>query len=532
MEPLKPGPDETGESDARGANAPARDPLLGRVIAEKYRIMDLISQGGMGRVYRAEQLPLGRVCAVKVLRPKVAFDAADSAVQKQFQLEAATCARLTHANTVTLYDYGQLNLGGQTTFFMVMELVQGRTLADALRMDGPFPATRALAVAREICRSLHEAHQLGVVHRDLKPSNVMLVKTDEGERVKVLDFGIARVLEDGAPDYTQEDSVVGSPRYMSPEQIRHLDLDGRSDLYSLGVLMYLMLTGQVPFAKDAVMGTLMAHLTEPVPVMNEQTGVDAPPAVEAIVRRCLEKNPRDRFPNAQALRETLEEALAALQREEEAALEAAAAAAQANPITQPMTRPGTVSQPMARPATVSQPMTRPAAPAPQTAPEEVEPEPAPKGRGALIAGILALVAVVAVVALMLRPGEGDPSPDLSDVNASAAPVQAPAPTALTITSDPVGAGVFEGETSLGQTPLTLQLDGSAPRHYELRLAGYQSAPLDFTPAGQPATQAVTLQKQASRPATPSTRGTRGTSTEAQPATQPTRRNDLEIFTER
>ncbi len=267
--------------------------MLGRVVAERYRVTQLVARGGMGRIYLAVQEPLGREIALKILtRPGFGSLEDSAALEKRFLLEAATCARLVHPNTVTVFDYGSLNLDGSPTFYMAMEFVRGRTLHQVLREGGPMLAVRAVNIAYEIVRSLREAHAAGVVHRDLKPSNVMIVETDQGESVKVLDFGVAKVLSSGTEELTRDGSFIGSPRYSAPEQIRQEGVDGRSDLYALGVVMWEMLTGGAPFSSPEPMRTLMMHLNQPLPAFSPRHPV--PPALEALVRRLLSKEPVDR----------------------------------------------------------------------------------------------------------------------------------------------------------------------------------------------------------------------------------------------
>lgn len=263
-------------------------------------MLELVARGGMGRIYRAIQEPLGREIALKILtRPLLGTEHDDSALEKRFLLEAATCARLVHPNTVTVFDYGALELDGSPTFYMAMEFVRGRTLAQVLRAEGPLTAARAASVAYEIARSLREAHAAGVVHRDLKPSNVMIVETDEGESVKVLDFGVAKVLAHGTEALTTDGAFVGSPRYTAPEQIRQEGVDGRSDLYALGVVMWEMVCGVPPFSSPEPMRTLLMHLNDPLPTFAPQ--VPVPASLEALIRRLLEKLPEARPADANAL---------------------------------------------------------------------------------------------------------------------------------------------------------------------------------------------------------------------------------------
>lgn len=276
------------------------DPLVGRVISDRFRVISPIARGGMGVVYKAEQAPLGRIVAIKVLSLKQ-DEEKDPEFRRRFFLEAATVAKLTHPNTVTVFDYGQ---GDGGVYYIAMEYVDGRTLKKALNVDGPFDAARAINVAKQICRSLREAHRLGVIHRDMKPGNVMLVDRDGEDYVKVLDFGLVKEVnpEDPDEDLTQAGVFMGSPKYMAPEQIQGERVDGRTDIYSIGVMLYEMLCGRVPFNRDNPMQILMDHVREPVPAMHAPDGAaPIPPELQAIVHKCLEKKMEDRFADMEAL---------------------------------------------------------------------------------------------------------------------------------------------------------------------------------------------------------------------------------------
>jgi eukaryotic-like serine/threonine-protein kinase len=281
------------------------DPLIGRTINDRYRIVGVIARGGMGKVYRAEQHPLGRLVALKVLHTNYT-GGNDPEFHKRFFLEASIASKLTHPNTVTIFDYGKTD---DEIFYIAMELLEGRTLYRALREEGPFSAERTMHIARQICRSLREAHGMGVIHRDLKPANVYLLQHgDEGDVVKVLDFGLVKNLEDKSEELTQTGLFMGSPKYMSPEQIRGDRCDGRADIYALGVMMFEMLTGRAPYDRPNSVHTLMAHIQEEIPPFQTfNPAVRVPQALEQVVRKCMAKLPDQRYA-------TMDEVLGALKR--------------------------------------------------------------------------------------------------------------------------------------------------------------------------------------------------------------------------
>ncbi|MDW8252196.1 MAG: serine/threonine-protein kinase, partial [Myxococcales bacterium] len=268
------------------------DPLIGKTINERFKIVALIARGGMGKVYRAEQAPLGRVCALKILNPNYAGDS-DPEFHKRFFLEASIASKLTHPNTVTIFDYGR----EEDIYYIAMEYLEGRTLHRAIREEAPFDEDRAAHIARQICRALREAHSLGVIHRDLKPANIYLVEhADESDFVKVLDFGLVKNVEGNAEELTQAGLFMGSPKYMSPEQIRGDRVDARTDIYSLGIVLYEMVTGKVPFDRANSVNTLMAHVNEPPPPLRQiNPACTASSILEEIIFKCIAKNPNDRF---------------------------------------------------------------------------------------------------------------------------------------------------------------------------------------------------------------------------------------------
>ena len=296
----------------RGANDSSAkssdDPLIGQCINDRYLIEQVLAQGGMGRVYRARQVPLGRTVALKVLQPNY-HGSADPAFHKRFLLEAATCAKLKCANTVTIFDYGSQ----EGIYYIAMEYLEGRTLHHELRRLGHLPLARTYSIVRQMCRSLGEAHEFGVIHRDLKPANIVLVEQDdEDERdfVKIIDFGLVKEMDTAGEGLTKSGLFMGSPKYMSPEQIRNHELDPRSDIYAIGVVTYEMLTGRAPFVGKSDIDTLTAHLGQrPPPMSSVNPSVAVPAVVEGIVRKCLEKSPDQRFSTVEQLYEAFKAAI-------------------------------------------------------------------------------------------------------------------------------------------------------------------------------------------------------------------------------
>lgn len=309
------------EVPIRPASAPAGsgisgDPLLGRIVGGRYPVVGLLGRGGMGAVYRAVQEPLGRIVALKLIRPEalVSHDDGDqtSPQRRRFFREAQAIAALSHPGIVGLYDYGEDPDG---LIFMVMELIDGPTLRQALKAGGPLAVGRAVELTVQVLEALAHAHTVGVVHRDLKPGNIMLAQAGTPfERVKILDFGVAKVFAADAAlaDITQGGSAtaLGTPRYMAPEQIVNGPVSPRTDLYSVGILLYALLTGKPPFDGPSGYHIFRLHQEAEVPPIPEALGV--PEAVERALRWALEKDPERRPPDALTLAATLRAACPAV----------------------------------------------------------------------------------------------------------------------------------------------------------------------------------------------------------------------------
>lgn len=268
------------------------DPLLGATLAGKYKIIDKLGEGGMGTVYRATQMPIDRLVAVKVLLGKLAED---EVAVRRFEQEARAVSKMQHPNTVTIYDYGQTEDG---RLYLVMEFLKGRTLTDLLRADGPLDGKRVIKIIREVCASLADAHAAGIIHRDLKPDNIFLTEVGgDADFAKVLDFGVAKLADnEAAATLTQTGMIFGTPKYMSPEQAEGKPIDFRADIYAIGVVMYELLTGRPPFLADTAVALLLKHISEPAPDFAKiRPDLHVHPHLEAVTMKALAKNPDNRY---------------------------------------------------------------------------------------------------------------------------------------------------------------------------------------------------------------------------------------------
>jgi serine/threonine-protein kinase len=268
----------------------------------QYQLKHRLGVGGMGEVYLAEHVLLRRPCALKLIRPERAGDPKNLA---RFEREVQAIATLTHPNTVEIFDYGRADDG---TFYYAMEYLPGLSLQELVQRYGPLPPERAVHLLRQVCGALQEAHAAALIHRDVKPGNVLVCQRGgQHDVAKLLDFGLVRAhgpAGDGE-SLTQEGAIAGTPAYMSPEQAAgKAAVDARSDVYSLGAVAYFLLTGRPPFVRDSTVQTLAAHLAESV-VAPDRHRPDVPADLQAVVLRCLEKDPADRFPGADQLAQAL-----------------------------------------------------------------------------------------------------------------------------------------------------------------------------------------------------------------------------------
>jgi eukaryotic-like serine/threonine-protein kinase len=472
----------------------AADPLIGRILNDRFRILSPLGSGGMGKVYKAVQTPLDRVVALKILNPNFPAEK-DPAFKRRFFLEASLTSKLRHPNTVTVIDYGQTEDG---IYFIAMEYMEGQTLAEVLAHEKTLPWRRVLDIAQQICRSLREAHKLGVIHRDLKPANVMLLNEADHDMVKVLDFGLVKSFlatdgQAGDPEVTQNGVFLGSPQYMAPEQARNV-ADPRSDVYSLGILVYQMLAGRPPFQGKDYLEVIFQHMKElPRPVRDLNPAAEAPPEVEAVVLRCLQKDPAARYQSMDEVLEALREAahltgMSSIfpdRRTTTGSGPMSTSGLHVRAGSGPMSTSGLHAR------SISGPVTAPRAQVDREI--EIEDAGEPRKGGKLLPALLFVSAVLlgfVVVWLLLPKGEQaqvvttpppQPAPVPAPVVAAPKPPEpAPAPekkmVRFHVSTEPAGAHVFIGRHDMGTTPTVFEMpagaDGMANAEMVLVLEGY------------------------------------------------------------
>lgn len=439
------------------------DPLLGQTIADKYRVVSLIARGGMGRVYRATQLALERDVALKVLNLRHLVESGSKPAviedfRRRFVLEAASAAKLTHPNTIVIHDYGS---DGDDLLYMVMELVDGETLADVIERSAPLSPEGVVRIMSQVCGSLTEAHGRGMVHRDLKPSNIMLTKrAKDREFVKVLDFGLVKQEEDVG--MTQSGALIGTPRYMSPEQVAGSEVTAASDIYGLGACMYHALTGQPPFDSESKYVLMAAHMNVvPTAMAEVNESLSVPSELEALVMRCLRKEPSERFQSMEDVALAMQAAMG-----EDFTLSGSTSLPPSGPI--PLGRlPSKGWTDSLTDTSVSLPNASVSSNAPPLSQRLVW----------IMLALLVAVLAGAFYYVGARRAETDPvaSAPAADPSVSlAAPGTAPepAPVDVTLSTEPSGARVMRGGEDLGNTPAHLRVAPGETWSVELRARGY------------------------------------------------------------
>ncbi len=476
--------------------------LVGRVIEGNYTLKAELGEGGMGTVYLADQASMGREVAVKVLRRELTTN---KLATTRFLREARAASKLSHPNTITVYDSGQTSDG---LLYIVMEKLQGRPLDEILEEEGPLGAHRAVHILAQVCDSLAEAHANGILHRDLKPENIFIEpKMGNPEHVKVLDFGIAKMADDGNMQATATGMICGTPSYMSPEQAMGKKIDPRSDIYALGIILYECLTGERPFDGESPMEVMLKHLNEPPPALPPSVDAVTPPALTDLMARMLSKFPDERPGSCLDLKEDLLEAIGTAATVHQAPavsrgrrtprsgevtnLEQASADAALKPRRGGLWLALAVVVLLAGGIAVYL-ATRPAPTAPaRMAQADAEDTAAPlgaapgaghdegsQGAGAQASAVHPDGGTAAGDATDRAEGKaadaGGPSGDADAGAGPSAAVPAVEHVSLRVESEPAGAEVYEGDVLLGSTPLTLdRVKGSPPVSLTLKRSGFK-----------------------------------------------------------
>lgn len=525
--------------------------LIGQVLDGRYRIEDVIGQGGMGLVFRAVQTSVQRPVAVKTLNPALA---AAPQFFERFKREAEVASRLRHPNVITIYDFGRTQDG---TCYYVMELLEGESLRELVKREGPLSIRRAVYLVEQATRGLAHAHEQGAVHRDIKPHNIMLQQLGNQDIIKVLDFGLVKALEqEDDMQLTSTGQVLGTPQYMPPEQAGGEGVDHRSDLYSMAGVLYYCLTGTSPYGANTVRKALTAALTQPVPaIASKRQGAPVPKALEEFMQKGLAREKEDRF---QGCEEFIDAMLEAVSRASPEVLDARPTGVDPREVSTPSKARGSGSssqsgarKPGSAPGRGSQPSnivvsrsvaekapSRPAPPGsarPTTTMPATLPEPS-SGKGLKIAlvvvPLLLLGGVGAVVALRSPEKPANPAPATPSNPTPAAttppkPAPQPAPPQpaanlrVTFTSEPEGVGIYDGDLQIGTTPTELMLSRDKVHNLMFRKAGYVDAEKTYDLSRLAAdTQTVSVKLEPVKPADTGSRPTR--------PTRPTRPKDDDI----
>ena len=433
------------------------DPLIGTVVDKRYRVQQQIGEGGMGVVYLASHTVLGKKMALKVLRGEMAKDAD---VVQRFMQEAKAATSIGHENIVDISDFGRLTDG---TAYFVMEYLDGEALTDLVARGGAIPMQEALQIIRQIASALGAAHARGIVHRDLKPDNVFLLNKSGNRRfVKVLDFGIAKV-GGASSKLTKTGMVFGTPHYMSPEQAAGQSVDHRTDIYALGVIMYEMFTGKVPFDADTFMGILSKHMFEP-PIPPSQAGAgNRLGALEDVILKCLAKKPEQRH-------QSMDELLADLE-----TVRAGGTVVLGNGSGVPA--PDNLADSLEPPSRTEMRISKAGGP----------PLPGSKTPLLIAAGVLAVLLVgVAIAGAVVLGGDDETSAEPVVAIAPVPPIRSAAPDSgaaaeaddaarqVEIRSAPVGAEVLVDGAMIGNTPVSVRVPDEGEREVVIQHPGHVS----------------------------------------------------------
>jgi serine/threonine-protein kinase len=474
------------------------DAMIGTLAAGRYRILKLLGEGGMGQVYLAEHVAIEKRLALKVLRAEFANK---GEIVTRFQQEAISASRIKHPNVLDVFDFGQLENG---CFFLAMEFLEGNDLADELARRRVLGAAMGIRISMQICRALAAAHANGVVHRDMKPENVFLQRTADGEEiVKIVDFGIAQLRSKDAEvastkrRLTRTGMIFGTPEYMAPEQASGKHADLRSDIYSVGIIMYEMFTGAVPFTGETFLGVLSKHLSEPTPAMSAvypELAISS--SLQSVIMHGLEKDPELRY-------QTMLDFAAAISASTDAAAlgyRPTTGATSEHPVSFSPHAPGALTQAQFVPSSPSSARARGPGQAKDTeavraetlvgAEANTRPHTA-RSKGGLVAALLALVALGGAGAWFAAHRGGSTRPTPETASALAATPLAPPPASV-LPAPSASAAAVEATVSPASG---IQLDvSSEPSGAILLKNGFQVC--DATPCRVQATPAETVEFQA------------------------------------
>ena len=439
------------------------DPYVGKIIDNRYKVEELLGEGGMGVVYLCRHKIIDKKVAMKILRSDMARD---KEVTERFLIEAKAASAIGHEHIIDISDFGQLPNGEA---YFVMEYLDGNPLSIVIEGGNPVPVPRILHIAKQLANGLAAAHSAGIVHRDLKPDNIYLVQRGgDKDFVKILDFGIAKVQTGAAGKLTRAGSVFGTPHYMSPEQAAGAPVDHRGDIYSFGVILYELACGKVPFDADNFMGILTQHMYKaPVPIRAlVPPPQDIPPGLEAVILKCLSKRPEQRY-------ETMAELFADLEKVGEGLV------------------PDAVGEMMARSGGFNVPADFFKRQGKMPEPVPATPAGARKNRWPLFAGLAGVAAAVGLVVAIFAKSAYSPAspahkPGIAPVATAEPVVTAAEPEVslkqVVIATEPLDAEVVRDGKSLGTSPVLLDLAEGQRVELEVRRAGYVSQKIHVDPS--------------------------------------------------
>ena len=450
--------------------------LVGTVLAERYRIGRLLGEGGMGQVYEAQHLNINKRFAIKLLRPEIV---SNKEAVARFRQEAWSASSIGHENIVEIDDFATLPNG---SVYLAMEYLQGQALSDRMRALPPVALDEALGVLMQVCRGLAAAHDKGIVHRDMKPENVFLAEKQGRVIAKILDFGIAKVSgAEGSQSLTRTGTIFGTPHYMSPEQALGRPLDHRTDIYSVGVIMYELFTGRVPFEAESFMGILTKHITvEPVAPRLMSPDRQILPEVEAVILRAMAKEVADRY-------QTMAELLAQLNELAEVhapnVLRVAPGAISAQISTQmPASMPSGLRAGAPHPSGPRRPAVPPSTP---------DVTSGRRSRAGVWIGVLVAAAGVVSAVVLLANEPASPEPVARSAGAGKPPMpvvkpEVPAAKDVTILVDtePSRAEIARNGVRFGDTPANVILAGGKSESIVLRKAGYVTETITLRDSGE------------------------------------------------